>query len=263
MIETRLLMGMPITIEIVNPPKGEAGKWATKEEINKIFTYFEYIDRTFSTFKPDSEISKINRGEILEKDFSEDMKVVFKLAEKTKSETDGYFDILDNNGKYNPSGIVKGWAIYYATQILLKDGFENFYVNAGGDIQFYGKRPASGYPDGKIWSSGIKNPFNQNEIVKVVYLKSGQGIATSGNYIRGDHIYNPKDRKRTVDEIVSFTVIGPNVLEADRFATAVFAMGKNGINFLEKMPGLAGYMIDKNGTAFMTSNFDEYTTENS
>ena len=75
-------------------------------------TYFEYIDRTFSTFKPDSEISKINRGEIIEKDWSEDMKVIFELAEKTKNETDGYFDIVDNNGKYNPSGIVKGWAIY-------------------------------------------------------------------------------------------------------------------------------------------------------
>jgi len=249
MIETRILMGMPITIEIVD-------KWATKKAIDKIFKYFEYIDKTFSTFKPDSEISKINRGEIEKNSYSTDMKIVFELAEKTKNETNGYFDIIDNNGKYNPSGIVKGWAIYCATQILRKDGFENFYVNAGGDIQFCGKNS-----ENKLWNSGIKNPFNQNEIVKVVYLESGQGIATSGNYIRGEHIYNPKNRNKIIDEIVSFTVIGPNVQEADRFATAVFAMGKSGINFLEKMPEFAGYMIDKNGVAFMTSNFENFTNE--
>ena len=249
-------MGMPITVEIIDPPSQSFGA-ASKNAIDKIFGYFKYVDEKFSTFKETSEISKINRGEIAEKDFSGDMKIIFDLAEKTKKETNGYFDIVDNNGKYNPSGIVKGWAIYCATQILLKDGFENFYVNAGGDIQFYGKNS-----ERKTWSSGIKNPFNQDEIVKVVYLKSGQGIATSGNYIRGDHIYNPKNRKQIVSEIVSFTIIGPNVLEADRLATAVFAMGKDGISFLENLKQFAGYVIDKNGVASMTSNFEKYIKEN-
>ena len=140
---------------------------------------------------------------------------------------------------------------------LLKNlGFENFYVNAGGDVQFFGKNA-----ERKLWKTGIKNPFKQNEIVKVIYMKSGEGIATSGNYIRGDHIYNPKDRKKVINEIVSFTVIGPNVCEADRFATAVFAMGKPGINFLEDKKDFAGYMIDKDGIASMTSNFDKFTKE--
>ena len=105
MILTRLLMGMPIIIEIVD-------KEATKEAFDKAFEYLEYVDKTFSTFKSDSEISRINKGEIKERDWSADMKYIFELAEKTKNETDGYFDIIDNNGKYNPSGIVKGWARY-------------------------------------------------------------------------------------------------------------------------------------------------------
>ena len=241
-------MGMPIIIEIVD-------KEATKEAFDKAFEYLEYVDKTFSTFKSDSEISRINKGEIKERDWSADMKYIFELAEKTKNETDGYFDIIDNNGKYNPSGIVKGWAILGTAKVLQNLGFENFYVNAGGDIQFSGKNA-----DGKLWKTGIRNPFNQDEIVKIVYLKDGQGIATSGNYIRGDHIYNPKNRKKIIDEIVSFTVIGPNVCEADRFATAVFVMGKNGINFLENKNGFAGYMIDKTGIASMTSNFEKYTS---
>ena len=250
MIETRLLMGMPITIEI-------SDKKASEKIFDKIFGYFEYIDKKFSPFKKNSEIFKINMKEIDRKDWSHDMKIIFDLSEKTKKDTAGYFDIVDNNGKYNPSGIVKGWAVYNAAKLLSETGCKNFYVNAGGDIQFSGKNS-----DNKLWKTGIKNPFNQNEIVKVVYLKDGEGIATSGNYIRGDHIYNPKQRNEKVGEIVSFTVIGPNVYEADRFATAVFAMGKEGINFLEKMKNFAGYMIDKNGLAYMTSNFEKYTYEN-
>ena len=240
-------MGMPIIIEIVD-------KEATSETFDKVFGYLEYVNKKFSTFKPESEISKINRGEVGEKDWSEDMKIIFDLAEKTKIDTNGYFDIVDNKGKYNPSGIVKGWAIYNAAKLLREMNFKNFYVNAGGDIQFSGKNN-----EGKLWKTGIKNPFNQKEIVKVVYLKDGEGIATSGNYIRGDHIYNPKNRREVVEDIVSLTIIGPNVYEADRFATAVFAMGKGGINFLEKMNSFAGYMIDKSGIAYMTSNFEQYT----
>ena len=249
MIETRLLMGMPITIEILDEK-------ATQNDFNKAFDYLAYIDKNFSTFKPDSEISKINRGEIEEKDWSQEMKEVFQLAEKTKRETKGFFDVLDNNGKYNPSGIVKGWAILNTAKLIWSLEFKNFYVNAGGDIQFSGKNS-----DGEKWKTGIKNPFNQKEIVKIVYIPDGVGIATSGNYIRGDHIYNPNDRIQLIEDIVSFTVIGPDVCEADRFATAVFAMGKEGINFLEKMPKFAGYMIDKNGVASMTSNFENYTQD--
>ena len=88
---------------------------------------------------------------------------------------------------------------------------------------------------------------------------SGKGIATSGSYLRGQHIYNPHLPEKKLTEIVSFTVIGENILEADRFATAAFAMGKEGINFIEQLPHFEGYAIDSNGMATFTSNFELYT----
>ena len=156
-------------------------------------------------------------------------------------------------GKIDPSGLVKGWAIQKASNILTEKGFKNFYVEAGGDIQVQGNNA-----DNKPWNVGIKNPFNQKEIVKVVYLHN-QGMATSGTYIRGQHIYNPFKANELLNNIVSLTVIGPNVYEADRFATAAFAMGKEGINFIESLKGFEGYMINKEGLATMTSGFDKYT----
>lgn len=249
MKESRIMMGMPVAVEITDIGVNE-------EPFRKVFSYFQYVDDKFSTYKKASEITRINNGELQKKDYSADMKLVFDLSEKTRRETDGYFDIRNAEGKYDPSGLVKGWAIHNAANILRKDGLKNFYVDAGGDIQVSGNNAA-----GRKWSVGIRNPFNRNEIVKAVYL-SEEGIATSGTYIRGDHIYNPKDRNRPANEIMSLTVIGPDVYEADRFATAAFAMGKQGIIFIEKLGGFDGYMIDKDGIGTETSGFGKYTDPN-
>ncbi len=235
---------MPITIEI-------ADNFATGKDFEKIFSYFGHIDEKFSTYKDESEISKINKGVISEDKRSDEMKEVFALAEKTKKETGDYFDIW-NGKKYDPSGLVKGWAINNAAKILEAGSLSNFYINAGGDIQTRGKNA-----EGKNWSVGIKNPFNNQEIIKVLRLKNN-GVATSGTYIRGQHIYNPKERAKELSAIISLTVVGPDIYEADRFATAAFAMGEKGIKFIEKTSGLEGYVVDKNGLATMTSGFEKY-----
>jgi thiamine biosynthesis lipoprotein len=59
-------------------------------------------------------------------------------------------------------------------------------------------------------------------------------------------------------DIVGLTVIGPNIYEADRFATAAFAMGREGIMFIENLAGFEGYMIDQHGQATFTSHFTRY-----
>ncbi len=237
-------MGMPVVVEVVDLN-------ITEEVFEEIFNYLISIDERFSPYKKTSEVSLYNEGKISKKNLSDDMKKVLELSEKTKKETDGFFDI-EYNGQVNPSGLVKGWAIYNASEILRKKGFRNFYVEIAGDIEISGLNN-----DGEKWIIGIRNPFNKKENVKVLYL-SDVGIATSGTYERGKHIYNPKE-KREADEIESLTVIGPNVYEVDRFVTACFAMGIEGINFIERLDGFEGYMIDHQGIATFTSNFEKYT----
>ena len=114
---------------------------------------------------------------------------------------------------------------------------------------------------GENWRVGIKNPFKQDEIVKIIRLEN-KGIATSGLYIRGNHIYNPHKPDETITGIASFTVVAPTVYDADRFATAAFAMGEKGIQFIEKLPGYDGYMIDQHGIATMTSRFERFVIKN-
>ncbi len=237
-------MGMPITVEVVDP-------FATEGLLGEVFKYFEYIDAKFSTYRDDSEISRINRSELSVQSASEDMQTIFALAEQTKLESSGSFDI-EHDEIFDPSGVVKGWAIYQAAEILRAQGAQNFYIEAGGDIQMSGRNA-----EGQDWRVGIRNPFNPDEIVKALSL-TDHGVATSGTYARGQHIYNPIDPDDSLDDIVSLTVIGPDICEADRFATAAFAMGRKGIFFIQALDGFDGYMIDRDGRATFTTDFNKY-----
>jgi thiamine biosynthesis lipoprotein len=245
MKQIRDIMGMPIQVEVLDSQ-------VTEQDIEKVWEHFRHVDEKFSTYKSTSEITHINEGKIKLEQYSQEMKEVMDLCKKTQRETQGFFNI-EHNGKLDPSGIVKGWAIYNASQLLKQNGLHNFFIDAGGDIQVSGKNK-----EGKEWIVGIRNPFKPEENIKVLHL-TDKGIATSGTSERGQHIYNPYSPKEKITDVVSLTVIGLNVYEADRFATAAFAMGKEGIHFIQSLPGFEGYMIDAQGIATFTSNFEEFT----
>src|SRR5262249_16384777 len=154
--ETRLLMGMPITVEVLDHS-------AAQDDLDAVYAYLAAVDETFSTYKATSEISRLNRGELPEEQCGEDVRLILALCERTRRETDGYFDIR-HDGQIDPSGIVKGWAIRNAAGLLRKRGFGSFYVDAGGDVQVVGTR------GGRAWRAGIRNPFNRYEHVKVLAL---------------------------------------------------------------------------------------------
>lgn len=242
MKQTELIMGMPITVEMESVN--------AKNLFKSVFDYFRKIDARYSTYKVNSEITKINNG-LDEDKWSAEMQTVMALCEQTRQDSGGFFNIT-HGGKRDPSGLVKGWSIYNAAQLLISRHVPSFYIEAGGDIQ------VSGFAeDHKPWKIGIRNPFKFDEIIKVISV-STEGVATSGTYIRGQHIYNPFLPGKKIEDVKSLTVIGPNIYEADRFATAAFAMGVDGINFIENMPGLEGYMVTADNLAIYTNGFDRY-----
>ncbi|HEX4774269.1 MAG TPA: FAD:protein FMN transferase [Candidatus Saccharimonadales bacterium] len=234
---------MPITVEIVDIE-------ADQSDLDGVFDYFDSVDQRFSTYKKDSEISRVNRG-LTESKWSDEMKEVLELCQQTKNETDGFFDIRHEKQR-DPSGLVKGWAIQNAAELLERQGFQNYYVDAGGDIQTKGVNTKD-----QPWQVGLRNPFNRDEVIKVLAV-SGEAVATSGLYIRGPHIYNPHDPKDELAAVASLTVVGPSIFDVDRFATAAYAMGPQGISFIEARPDLEAYSVGQNGLATMTSGFERY-----
>lgn len=234
-------MGMPITIEVIG---------STEEILTPAFEYLRHIDEVFSTYKAASQISRLNRGELTGEQASAEVQQVLAECARYKTATQGFFDIARPQGGIDPSGLVKGWAIQGAADLIAGTGAKNFFVSAGGDVQTVGHN-AQGQP----WRVGITNPFEPKQLAKQVQL-SGQAIATSGSYERGAHIYNPHTGK-PADELVSLSVIGPSIYETDVLATAVFVMGQPGLKFLTER-GYEAMMITAQQAVVLTPGFGQY-----
>lgn len=235
--ETRIIMGMPITLKTLNIS-------ASSRIFEETFRFFKYVDQKYSPFIASSDVSKINRKELAESDYDLELQEILRYAEKTKHETYGFFEVW-LKGIFDPSGIVKGWAIQKASELMAKE-IDNFYIDAGGDIQARGVSNTH-----QPWRIGVRNPFSRLENIAVVSLHD-HAIATSGTAIRGQHIYNPLT-DLPITDVVSLSVIATDIIDADRIATAAFAMGKQGIEFIESLPGYEAYLVNSDKQATETS----------
>jgi len=207
----------------------------------EVTEYVKMIDRDFSTYKPDSQVSQIRRGELKIENASPEMQEVWQLCLDARKLTDDSFDPWCVKGGYDPSGYVKGWAADRCIEILKRHGAENIQINAAGDLSL-----AGGFEDGKPWSIGIRSPENRFEVLKVFEIFEG-AIATSGTYEIGAHIKDPHTGLIAIGAR-SATVIGPDGGVADALATALVVTGRDGAVLFSK-PELADYkvwVIDRN-----------------
>jgi thiamine biosynthesis lipoprotein len=235
------VMGMPVTVHVVDDT-------ARNEAIDAVFDDFTLLDRTFSPFIRDSAVSRINRGELRSEDAGRLVNRAIDLCRLYEQATDGYFSAWIE-GRFDPSGLIKGWAIDRACSILDSNEYQDYYVDAGGDVQTRGRNA-----DGGPWRVGIRNPVERDKVARVV-LASGLAVATSGTYEKGEHILDPHSG-RPVNAWLSFTVVGPDILDADVFATACCAMGTAGLEFVSHQAGYEAYAIDTQLCAGYTSGFD-------
>jgi thiamine biosynthesis lipoprotein len=123
--------------------------------------------------------------------------------------------------------LAKGLAMDLAARTLRP--FQDFVINAGGDIYFGGCNP-----EGEEWSAGIRHPRHENAIIGTVKV-TDKAVCTSGDYERGRHIIDPHTHQ-AVTNVASATVVSITGMSADAFATAAFVLGpERGIKFLNDM----------------------------
>jgi thiamine biosynthesis lipoprotein len=232
------IMGTAIGFDVRDPDVPPAA-------LEEAFDYLRDIDRRFSTYKPDSEVSRLSRGEISEEECSPDLLEVLELCDEVRETSQGYFDIRAHrwDGGLDPSGLVKGWALENAGRILETAGARNYCINGGGDIVVRGEAaPAT------PWRIGIRHPLEAAKVATVVSMEFGS-VATSGAYERGDHVRDPFTGKAP-QGVLSITVVGPSLTYADAYATAALAMGPTGLAWVAGLAGYAGCSItaDRDGS---------------
>ena len=187
------------------------------------------LDARFSTYREDSEIRRIERGELATADAHPDVREVLGACAILRAESGGAFDAWRGGG-LDPSGYVKGWAGERAADVLRAAGAECFVLNLGGDVVCAGE----GSPGGP-WRIGVRHPREPARLALVLGIRRG-ALATSGSYERGDHVV---DARTGVPATAwgSITVVAPDLATADAVATAALAMGESGPAWAAGRPG--------------------------
>lgn len=157
----------------------------------------------------------------------------------------------DSRMMLDASAIAKGYACDVLAQALVRQGVRNYIVEIGGEVALNGKNAK-----GKAWRVGINKPIEDStslvsEIQDVVELTHG-GMATSGNY-RNFYVKNGKKYSHTINpqtgypvqhSLLSATIIAPDCMTADAYATACMVMGLDeSLKLCRERADIEGYFI--------------------
>jgi thiamine biosynthesis lipoprotein len=244
------VMGLPVSVHVRGPaargPEVEAA-------VEGLFEALRADDALFSTWKTDSQVSRIRRGELLLADADPRVRHVAELCEEASRRTGGSFDAwlpgADGVRAFDPTGLVKGWAVEEATgalvQRLARLGPHDVLVSAGGDVVVHCERTDT--PD---WRIALEDPRDRSRTLLTVPLRRG-AVATSGTAARGEHIVDPATGAPP-SGLLSATVVGPELTWADVYATAAFVRGADALAWLAGLPGHAGVLVGRDGVVWTT-----------
>ncbi|WP_437101383.1 FAD:protein FMN transferase [Streptomyces kronopolitis] len=235
-------MGTVFSFDI-RDPRTPAVETALVEAVS----WLHHVDEVFSTYRPDSAVSRLARGELELDDCPAEVREVLGLCEQVGHTTGGWFSVTAN-GSLDPTGLVKGWAVERAAQILKAAGARHLCVNGGGDLQLSGEA-APGTP----WRIGIAHPLRPGDLCTVVTGRD-LAVATSGTAERGAHILDPHTGAPATGP-ASVTVVGRSLTTTDAYATAAFAMGADAHDWLEGLGGHEAFAVAADGGTWHTRDF--------
>lgn len=210
-----------------------------------------WVDRHFSTYKANSDISLLAGDRVAIADCCREVREVLKICMRAERVTQGYFTPT-YNGMLDPTGLVKGWAIRRASELLTRAGCASHVINGGGDVLAKGHRRGGG-----AWRVGVSDPRDSSTLLATV---SGVdvAVATSGNKERPGHIINPRTGLPAVS-LSAVTVIGPDIVVADALATAAVAMEADALAWLEQLAHYEAIVVSADGEVACTRSISEHT----
>lgn len=190
----------------------------------------------------------------------------------------GYADLgLLGNRVMMPDGfeidfnaIAQGYTVDVLAKFLEKQGVENYMVEVGGEVRTDGLNSK-----GKAWVIGIDKPadeIDEEDRFQVIVALNNRSLATSGNYrkfwvdqetgLRYAHTIDPHSGMPARNTLLSVSVLAPNCMDADAYATAFMAMGlEKAWEFVNNKAVLEAYFVsaaeDEGWRVRMTDGFKE------
>ncbi len=227
-----------------------------KSHIDRAFSWLRWVDVTFSTYRDDSEISKVRRGELSLSEASAAVQDVVARCETISKATEGWFTAYEGESRerqaLDPTGLVKGWSVDCVAARLRELAPTGFAINAGGDVVCAGSSSARAR-----WRIGVQHPHHPGEAAIVLHA-SELAVATAGAYERGEHVWSIRALDSASKKLLSATVIGPELGTADALATAVFACHGSQSGWLDRFPRYSVLLIDEEERVSWSPGFERY-----
>ena len=197
-------------------------------------------DAELSTWKSESALSRLRRGELELADAPTCVADVLRRSELARELSRGWFDPWRMPGGVDPTGLAKGWIAERALRRLSNAGMPAAMVNAGGDVVAFGEPEP-----GRRWRIGIRDPRRADLLVAMVELD--RAVATSAAYERGHHVLDPESGL-PARKLLSATVTGPELDLADALATGLFAAGADGLDWIDPIPDYEALVVLDDGS---------------
>lgn len=269
------IMKTDIFCEILS--EGKSTQTKALAALEEVFQLFRDFEKRYSRFIQGNELWELNEG--LGGIVSEEFFSLLEQAAEYHRTTEGIFDpsvlpVLEQTGyegaytgkissekkvpfselkldrltlttikprdlKIDLGGIGKGFIVDTVANFLGKR-FENFIIDAGGDIYIKGSNRKENYP---YWAVDVEHPLKQEESIALLLL-SDRAVATSGRNRRRwkkdneekHHIIDPRTDTSAASDFLSVTVIAENVTLADVLAKTLFISGEEkGSQMAEKL----------------------------
>jgi thiamine biosynthesis lipoprotein len=229
------VMGTVFSLDLRDPALAEGA-------VDEVVRWWHWVDEVFSTYRPESQVSRLGRGEITVQECPAEVAEILDLCAEAGRRSGGWFSALPG-GSLDPSGMVKGWSVERASAMLVAAGSTAHAVNGGGDVRCVGS-PSPGTP----WQIGIAHPLRAGELVAVA-RGHDFAVATSGIAERGSHVLDPYTG-RPADRLASVTLVGDDLTWVDAYATAGLAMGQRCRDWITGLAGIEGLVVDLAGDAW-------------
>ena len=226
-------MGLPVSLLA----RGAVDGGDVDRAAASAFAALRDADLLLSPYREDSEVSRLARGDRFAP--HPDTVEVRRLVDEARLRTGGLFDATRPDGTWDPSGLVKGWAVERAGRHLTGPAVD-WCLNAGGDVLVLSR-------SGEPFVVGVEDPLDPSRLIASVPVGIG-GVATSGTYARGRHLYDPRTGA-AAEDVASVTVVGPSLMWADVLATAAFVAGEAALALVSGHPGYTALVVRTDGTS--------------
>ncbi len=235
-------MGFPVSVHAFGTDRFVDAE-QTDAAVRRASAALHEVDRVFSPYREDSDITRLRRGDLDLADAHASVRGVLEACERAETATGGLFSARWQ-GWFDPTGYVKGWAVEQAFRdhlepLLSRPGATAIGINAGGDMQL-ATAPGSDW----TWNIGIADPVKPGHLLATVAITSG-AVATSGTSERGAHIIDPRSGLPAVD-LTSATVVADSLTTADLWATAAMVAGDD-LGWIRRAPTRSGLIVTANG----------------